>query len=329
VSLVIVLSKQVGNHGQNDCDITNQETGKRLFATLFAFAYVLPLSVIGILSALILTHIARAQRSSLLLHNDRQSSINASRRSGGRSSMKFGGGGDDADDTGASRRSGRGGQRPSCRKRQVTRLLVLVVVVFAILWLPIHVHLLLAFFYRLPQGSRVYLALSVLWQILAYFNSCVNPIIYNHTSKDFRDAFRSVVGCICRGCNFRRWSADAGDDANRATGVVRLAAATTEMHLAVSPPRDQEGEQQLKLLQLQQQHHPIKGNASDVPQQAAQAVDENDDDYANDEEEDEFTPERRKNNLAVLGRLRPMLQCPAGERLAVPVVVQLQGSNSQ
>jgi len=27
---------------------------------------------------------------------------------------------------------------------------------------------------------------------VAYFNSCVNPIIYNRTSKDFRDAFRAV-----------------------------------------------------------------------------------------------------------------------------------------
>jgi hypothetical protein len=301
------------------------ETGKRLFATLFAFAYVLPLSVIGILSALILTHIARAQRSSLL-RNNRQSSINASRRSGSRPSVKFGSGGgdDDADDNGASRRSGRSGQKPSCRKRQVTRLLVLVVVVFAILWLPIHVHLLLAFFYHLPERSRVYLALSVLWHFLAYFNSCVNPIIYNHTSKDFRDAFRSVVGCICRGCNFRCWSAEA-NDADTGTSIVRLAAGTTDLRLAASPPRDQEGDQQLKLL-LQQ--HPNKGDVADGQQPAAKIADENDDDFANDED-DEFTPERRTNNLAVLGRLRPMLQCPAGERLAVPVVVQLQDCNSQ
>jgi len=30
---------------------------------------------------------------------------------------------------------------------------------------------------------------------LAYFNSCVNPIIYNRTSKDFRDAFHAALWC--------------------------------------------------------------------------------------------------------------------------------------
>lgn len=34
--------------------------------------------------------------------------------------------------------------------------------------------------------------MSIIWQCLAYSNSCVNPVIYNHTSKDFRDAFRGA-----------------------------------------------------------------------------------------------------------------------------------------
>jgi len=44
---------------------------------------------------------------------------------------------------------------------------------------------------------RVAQAVSVLWNCMAYFNSCVNPIIYNTTSKEFRDAF--IDACRCRG----------------------------------------------------------------------------------------------------------------------------------
>lgn len=94
----------------------------------------------------------------------------------------------------AAARSGR-------RQRRVTRLLLLIVAVFAVLWLPIHVHLLMAFFGHIPAESSVYMTLSVVWNCLAYANSCVNPIIYNYTCKDFRAAFQSVVySCCPSGC---------------------------------------------------------------------------------------------------------------------------------
>jgi len=73
-------------------------------------------------------------------------------------------------------------------------MLVLVVVLFALLWLPIHIHLLDFFFDELPTG-RAYMAATVLFSCLAYFNSCVNPIIYNYASKEFRDAFLEVARC--------------------------------------------------------------------------------------------------------------------------------------
>ena len=48
---------------------------------------------------------------------------------------------------------------------------------------------------RFRVDSPFYLVLSVLWNCLAYANSCVNPLIYDHMSKDFRDAFREVMRC--------------------------------------------------------------------------------------------------------------------------------------
>ena len=73
-------------------------------------------------------------------------------------------------------------------------MLILVIVIFAILWLPIHIHLILMSFDAVST-SAAYDLISPLWNCLAYFNSCVNPIIYNHTSKEFRDAFREVARC--------------------------------------------------------------------------------------------------------------------------------------
>jgi len=70
-----------------------------------------------------------------------------------------------------------------------------VVVVFALLWLPIHLVLLFVHFLGPPKGAVWFDAVYVLCTGLAYFNSCVNPIIYNRTSKDFRDAFRAAVFC--------------------------------------------------------------------------------------------------------------------------------------
>jgi hypothetical protein len=78
------------------------------------------------------------------------------------------------------------------KKRLASRLLIMVVLIFALFWLPIHIHLLVAYFGDIPQNP-VYLAISVFWNVLAYFNSCVNPFIYNYASKEFRDGFRDTV----------------------------------------------------------------------------------------------------------------------------------------
>ena len=146
--------QSVGDAGRHDCDLADQSLGRPIFATFFAFAYVVPLCVIAVFSLLILAHLAR-QRSSFVAI------------------------------------------RSGSRQRRVTRLLVLIVLVFAVLWLPIHVHLLIAFFGDIPGNSPVYMTLSVVWNCLAYANSCVNPIIYNYTCKDFRAAFHSVVYSCC------------------------------------------------------------------------------------------------------------------------------------
>jgi len=90
-----------------DCDIVSTEVGRRLFATFFAFAYALPLAVIGAFSVCIFVDIRRQRTCA---------------SAGVRRTKSF------------------------RRKQAVGRLLVLVVALFAVLWLPVHIHLLVAFF---------------------------------------------------------------------------------------------------------------------------------------------------------------------------------------
>jgi allatostatin receptor len=78
------------------------------------------------------------------------------------------------------------------RKRHASRLVISVVLIFAIFWFPVHIHLLMVYFSSVPD-TKFYNTLHVLFQFLAYFNSCINPLIYDSTSKDFRTAFREAV----------------------------------------------------------------------------------------------------------------------------------------
>lgn len=80
------------------------------------------------------------------------------------------------------------------RKRHVTKVLVLVVTVFALCWLPLHIHLLVAYYGKLPE-TVTYKILLIVWHTLAFVNSVLNPIIYNFCSQDFRVSFKEVVTC--------------------------------------------------------------------------------------------------------------------------------------
>ena len=82
------------------------------------------------------------------------------------------------------------------RTQRVTRLVILVVTAFGFCWLPLHVCLVLAYYGKPPSGTY-YHVVRVLCQLLAYSNSCMNPIIYNMASKSFRDSFFSLFSPCC------------------------------------------------------------------------------------------------------------------------------------
>ena len=80
------------------------------------------------------------------------------------------------------------------RQSHVTRVLSIVVLTFAVCWLPLHGHLLAAYYGSIPD-TLTYKLLIIIWHGLIYINSVLNPIIYNCFSKEFRDSFRKIILC--------------------------------------------------------------------------------------------------------------------------------------
>ena len=191
--------------GIKDCGLYKMSYGKTIYGSFFVLAYLLPLIIIAILSVGILHHINK-QKPTMLAKKKTKSED---------------------------------------KKKQASRLLILVVVIFALFWLPVHIHLLVAYFGTISQ-SPYYMAVSVLWNVLAYFNSCVNPIIYNYASKDFRDCFREVVCCL----RIRR-SGENGSTAIITKTTVLAEANNGEMKRLVSHMKDGEtGEMQADCTKL-------------------------------------------------------------------------------
>nr|XP_029719047.1 allatostatin-A receptor-like isoform X1 [Aedes albopictus] len=76
-------------------------------------------------------------------------------------------------------------------KKRVTRMVVVVVLAFAICWCPIQIILVLKSFdvYEVTHASII---IQIVAHVLAYTNSCINPVLYAFLSDNFRKAFRKV-----------------------------------------------------------------------------------------------------------------------------------------
>ncbi|XP_034716096.1 galanin receptor 2a [Etheostoma cragini] len=79
-------------------------------------------------------------------------------------------------------------------KRKVTKMIVIVTALFCLCWLPHHLVLLCMWSGRFPLNHATYV-LRILSHLMAYTNSCLNPIVYALVSKHFRKGFRKVFSC--------------------------------------------------------------------------------------------------------------------------------------
>jgi len=82
-------------------------------------------------------------------------------------------------------------------RRKVIRLLIAVVISFAVCVLPYHVRVLWQAFSQ-PQLADWQLIIPPLTFVIYYLNSGLNPLLYAFLSNNFRSSLSDVVCCRCR-----------------------------------------------------------------------------------------------------------------------------------
>lgn len=150
---------EFGNENRSACiniaDQENERVGKAFFGSFFFFGYVIPLGITMLMYGLMLKR---------LLYGVVPGGANQSAES-------------------------------IRAKKRVTRMVVIVVVIFAICWLPIQVILFAQKFQEEQERSASYISFQMAANCLAYMNSCVNPILYAFLSENFRRSFRKFLCC--------------------------------------------------------------------------------------------------------------------------------------
>ncbi|MEQ2269696.1 hypothetical protein XENORESO_008268, partial [Xenotaenia resolanae] len=74
----------------------------------------------------------------------------------------------------------------------VTKMLAVVVILFALLWMPYRTLVLINSFVSTPYLDSWFLLFC---RTCIYANSAINPVIYNAMSQKFRSAFRGLYSC--------------------------------------------------------------------------------------------------------------------------------------
>ncbi|XP_075067509.1 thyrotropin-releasing hormone receptor [Mixophyes fleayi] len=77
-------------------------------------------------------------------------------------------------------------------RRQVTKMLAVVVILFAFLWMPYRTLVVVNSFLSHPYLENWFVLFC---RICIYLNSAINPVIYNLMSQKFRAAFKKLCNC--------------------------------------------------------------------------------------------------------------------------------------
>lgn len=109
-------------------------------------------------------------------------------------------------------------QNSRAKQIRATKTLAFVVLAFAICWLPICIALFVD-----TNGSSYDPNLAIGPTMAYYMNSFMNPLIYAHRSRDFRGAFKRILGdvarCVVRGKPAMRRSSSTMSTSQRPSAV--------------------------------------------------------------------------------------------------------------
>lgn len=93
--------------------------------------------------------------------------------------------------TSAGTESAQAHERSIRQKKKTTRMVFLVILAFALCWLPLHAFNLTLLFQE-PPVTHFIILMNVFALCLSYANSCVNPFIYAFTTATFKKHFKKV-----------------------------------------------------------------------------------------------------------------------------------------
>ncbi|XP_031168628.1 somatostatin receptor type 5-like isoform X1 [Sander lucioperca] len=77
-------------------------------------------------------------------------------------------------------------------ERKVTRMVVIIVLVFVLCWLPFFITNIVNLIHIIPENNTT-AAVYFFLVILTYVNSCANPILYGFLSDNFKQSFQKVL----------------------------------------------------------------------------------------------------------------------------------------
>uniref|UniRef100_A0AAV2L4R5 Thyrotropin-releasing hormone receptor n=1 Tax=Knipowitschia caucasica TaxID=637954 RepID=A0AAV2L4R5_KNICA len=215
---------QVGSDGHVFCGYrVKRDLYLPIYHIDFAIFYVIPLLLAIVLYGLIARILFLSP-----LPNAPESSATTLRRSCREGPDSSGGKG------GRPIRSG-----PSSRK-QVTKMLAVVVILFALLWMPYRTLVLINSFVSTPYLDAWFLLFC---RTCIYANSAINPVIYNAMSQKFRTAFRGLYRC------------QRPEGAHRTMSMLQSGLGTVRDTRRSHAPSEEDKEKVKKPLEMSPQHN--------------------------------------------------------------------------